>query len=466
MTTLFQAFNSETGLTANGAVTNKTSFNACLDLFNVIGSSRGKDLTKQFDKALKENPELALRMLQWVRDCRGGAGEREMFRSLLRHLVNKEKYTDLAIAILRKTPALGYWKDVVKLYNVEKFRPVIHEMIAVSLAAEDGLCAKYMPRKGPEAAQMRRALGLTAKEWRVLLVSMSNTVEQKMCAKKWNEIDFSKIPSLASARYQKAFMRNAKTNYEAYIAALEKGETTINASTVYPYDLVKSMRSGVSAVADQQWKALPDYMEGTDETILPLIDVSGSMLCNTQINGINCMDVAISLGMYLSERAPGKFKHHYMTFSDYPTMEKSTGTLTERFNEIKRADWGGSTDIQKVFRTLLNSAKKYNVSQSEMPTMIVILSDMEFNCSYVQNKSASAFRMIEQGYADAGYTRPKLVFWNLHGREGNNPVTVGEGGTCMVSGFNPSIMTSVLAAKDFNPYGIMLETLMKDKYSL
>lgn len=468
MTSLFQAFNAETGRTHNGAVTNHTSFSACLDLFNMIGSSRGKDLTSQFDKALNENPEIALRMLQWVRDCRGGSGEREMFRTLLRHLATKRQYRDngIALAILRKAPALGYWKDVIKLYNVQYFRPTIHEMVAVALAADDGLCAKYMPRKGTDAALLRKALGLQAREYRKLLVSMSNTVEQKMCAKNWNEIDFGKIPSLASARYQKAFMRNAETNYNAYISALQKGEAKINASTLFPYDVLKSVKSGVASVADQQWKALPNYMEGTTERVMPLIDVSGSMHCNVGIPNMDCMHVAISLGMYLSDKQEGVFKDHYMTFSDRPSMQKASGTLSQRYNTIARSDWGGSTNIQAVFDTLLNKAVQFNVPESQMPTMIVILSDMEFNSCYVRGRDASAFRMIEDKYRRAGYARPKLVFWNLNGRVGNNPVTLGQGNTAMVSGFSPAIMTSILGAKDFNPYSIMLETLMKDKYAL
>lgn len=464
--TLFMAMNAEQGRTHNGAVTNTTSFSKCLDLFNIIGSSRGKNLITQFKAALDENPEVALRVLQWTRDCRGGAGEREVFRIILRFLAATPGYQDHAVAILRKVPALGYWKDVIRLYDVKEFRPVIHEMIAISLAANDGLCAKYMPRKGKEAAQIRKALGLSAPEWRKLVVSMSNTVEQKMCAKKWDDIDFGKIPSLAGARLQKAFMRNAEARYKEYIALLEKGEAKINASTLYPYDVLKSVRSGIAPVADQQWKALPNYMEGTEERILPLIDVSGSMMCGSGITGMDCMHVAISLGLYMSERAPGVFKDHFMTFESRPKMMQATGTLSSRYETIRRAPWCGGTDIQAAFETLLQSAVQYKVPEEQMPTTIVILSDMEFNCSSVRGREASAFRMIEDRYRQAGYKRPKLVFWNLNGRNGNNPVTMGEGGTAMVSGASPAILTSILGAKDFNPYNIMLEAVMKEKYAI
>lgn len=469
MNTLFRAFNSEDARTENGGITNSTSFSKCLDLFNIIGSNRGNNLTKQFTQAYAENPEVALRILQWARDCRGGAGEREVVRIILRDLMKRESTKSYAVAIVRKLPTLGYWKDLVNLYDVQELRPVINEMVAVSLAADDGLCAKYMPRKGATAAQMRKALGLTAKEWRKLLVSMSNTVEQKMCAKKWDEIDFGKIPSLAAARYQKAFMKNAEVNYKAYQAALEKGEAKINASTLYPYDVVKSARSGIAGVADQQWKALPNYLEGTDTRVMPMIDVSGSMCTPTAVNGISAMDVAISLGMYLSERQSSIFKDHYMTFSESPTMERATGTLTQRWSSISRANWGMSTDVQKAFDMMLNSAKRANVAANEMPNMIIILSDMEFNPSYsARGFNTTAYKAIKSRYEAAGYEVPKLVWWNLstRNRGGNSPVQMNDDGTCMVSGFSPAIMKSVLSATEFSPYSVMLEAVMVEKYAL
>ena len=466
MNLLFQAMNVGNGRTNNGAVTNVTSMDPCLDLFNMIGSSRGKDLSTQFRQALEHNPEIAMRVIQWARDCRGGAGEREVFRILLRTLNTIPQYKEHALAILRKVPVLGYWKDVIKLYDVVEFQPTIHEMVIMGLASNDRLCAKYLPRKGLVAAKLRKALGLTASEYRHLIVNMTDVVEQKMCARKWDEIDFSKIPSLAGARLQKAFMRNAESKYQEYIAQLEKGETTINAATLFPYDVLKSMSSGVARVADQQWNALPNYMEGTNERILPLIDVSGSMHTSTGITGMDAMHIAISLGLYMSERAPGVFKDHFMTFDDNPRMMKATGTLSARYNTIARAPWGGSTNIQRAFNNLLESAVAHNVPQSEMPTTIVILSDMEFNSSWVRGRDVSAFVMIEQAYKAAGYERPKLVFWNLAGRVGNSPVTMSTGGTCMVSGASPAILTTVLGAKDFNPRAIMLDAVMKDRYDI
>lgn len=465
--TLFQAMNNE-ALTANGGVTNKSSFSRCLDLFNMIGSSRGKDLTAQFSRAIDENPIIALRMLQWVRDCRGGAGERAMYRQLLTWLAQQPKFEQHARAIFAKTPFLGYWKDVVHLYEtIPAFQEQAREMIFIALAGEDGLCAKYMPRKGQVASSLAAHAGLTQKQWRKLVVGMSNTVEQKMCARKWDEIDFSKIPSLAAARYQRAFSRNAESNYAAYIDALEKGETKVNASTLYPYDVLKSATNGNAAVANAQWNALPNYMEGNTERVLPLIDVSGSMCCSAGTSGVSCMDVAISLGLYIAQRNDTVFKDHYMTFESTPSMCKlKSKTIYDMISEVRRAPWGGSTNIQRAFDTLLTSAKKYKVAQDQMPTMIIIFSDMEFDCSWVEGRSVSAYDAARAKYAACGYDLPKIVFWNLNARPGNNPVTIQDTGTASVSGFSPAVLKSILGATDFDPYSIMLETLSSDRYAI
>ena len=465
MSKLFEALNAVQAKTANGAITNETSGNANVDLFFIAGASRGKNIAGPFVKAYQENPEYALRILQWLRDARGGAGERQLFIELMKETIRLN--LDAASAILTKTPELGRWKDVLAFEGTALEKQAF-DMIAVALAADDGLCAKWLPRKGKTAARLRKHFGLTAKEYRKLIVSMSNTVEQAMCAKRWEDIDFNKIPSLAAARYQKAFMGNCKERYEAYVESLEKGEADvkINAGAVYPYDIVKSVGYGESRVADQQWKALPDYMEGTEERILPVVDVSGSMGCAAGgNNSLSCMDVAISLGIYISERNEGTFKDEFMTFSQRPQLHKLTGTLSSRVKQLRGADWGYNTNLQAVFDTLLTKAKRHGLAQTDMPSKILILSDMQFDTA-VSNNSATNHEAIRNKYKQAGYDLPQLVFWNLNATVGNSPVTVRDAGTALISGFSPAIMGSVLGTNDLNPLSVMESTIMVPRYDL
>lgn len=471
MTTLFEAVNAS-ATTTNGAVTNSSSLNKNVDLFFLAGASRGKDITSPFAAALAEDSEVAIRVLQWARDARGGAGERETFRKLFAYVLKTEP--ELASRLLVKVPELGRWDDVLLTFGSILEREALR-MIAFALNdVKDGLCAKWMPRQGAEANKIRSYLRLTPKEYRKLVVGLSNTVEQKMCAQEWTGITYPHVPSVAAGRYQKAFLKHDPLGYGAYKAALVAGETKINASVSYPYDVIRSLRNGDRTVSIEQWKALPNYLEGSDENILPVVDVSGSM--EFAVSGsVTAMDVAISLGLYVSERMGGVFKDTFVTFSGSPEMIKLKGDLGQRFDAMSRSNWAMNTDIAAVFKLILGAAVKSKVDQKEMPTKVLILSDMEFDSCVTAGStggrydggapvSVSAMEFIEKEYAAAGYKVPQVVFWNLRGREGNSPVTYNKVGTALVSGFSPSIVKSVLGGKEMTPISIMLETVMVQRY--
>lgn len=449
--------------TANGAVTNQTSFSDCVDLFGVIGSSRGKDITNLFDKALSEDAEVAIRVAMWGRDVRGGAGERQTFRDLFSALVEKDY--KVAGRVLQRIPELGRWDDVLVAIGTP-LEPEAVELIRQGLNDPEvaGLCAKWMPRQGEVAAKIRKQLGMTPKGWRKTLVALSNTVEQKMCAGQWDAIEYGKLPSKAAAMYQNAFKRNDEQRYLSYVAALEKGEEKINAGAIFPHDVILSAKQGNAKVANEQWKVLPNYLEGDITNILPMVDVSFSMNCPAgQSKNVRCMDVAVGLGLYLAERTGGAFKDHFLTFSERPQLLTVQGSdLISRMNNMHKSNWGMNTNIQSAFDLILQSAVKNNLSQEDLPQMVLILSDMEFDRCGGRRTN---FELIEQTFARAGYKRPQLVFWNLNGREGNMPVTIHDSGTALVSGFSPAIMKSLLAAKSMSPEQIMLDTVMIDRYN-
>jgi hypothetical protein len=474
MTTLFEAVNAS-NLTANGAVTNASSLNSNVDLFFLGGASRGKDIIPTFVKALVEDSEVAIRILSWIRDARGGAGERETFRKLFSYVLKSEPA--LASRLLVKVPELGRWDDVLMTFGTPIEREALR-MIAFALnEVKDGLCAKWMPRQGAEANKIRSYMKLTPKQYRKLVVGLSNTVEQKMCARDWTGIVYPHVPSVAAGRYQKAFLKHDPSGYAVYKEKLVTGEAKINASVAYPYDVIRSLQHGDKAVAVAQWKALPNYLEGSDENIMPVVDVSGSMM-SVASGSVTALDVAISLGLYVSERMGGVFKDTFMTFSGSPQMLKLKGDLSQRYDQMARGDWGMNTDIGAVFKLILNAAVAGKVDQKEMPTKILILSDMEFDACVTTGSTAkagrystggsavsvSAMEFIEQEYAAAGYKVPQIVFWNLNGRAGNSPVTYNKVGAALVSGFSPSIVKSVLGGEEMTPISIMLKTVMIAKY--
>ena len=208
-------------------------------------------------------------------------------------------------------------------------------------------------------------------------------------------------------------------------------------------------------------------MENNNESFLPVVDVSGSMECAAGNNpNITCMDVAISLGLYISERNEGAFKDVFMTFSERPELQVLKGSLSHRYKQLSTSEWSMSTNIESVFDKILNSAITNNVPESEMPSMVLILSDMEFNSGVRGNCDKRAQELFELAYSEAGYKLPKIVYWNIHARNSNFPVQFNENNVALVSGFSPSLLTSLLSGKDLTPYSMMMDIINNERYSI
>lgn len=472
MNTFVNAVKNQEARTENGMKARKNTANAVVDLFYKIGASRGKNVVPDFSAALVENPELAVRVALWARDARGGAGEREVFRQILAYLENTKP--ELVEKILPKVPELGRWDDLLTFKSDIRWKA--YDQIKDAIASKNGLCAKWMPRKGEHAVELRNALGMSPKQYRKTLVNLTKVVESQMCAKDWNNINFSHVPSVASARYKKAFWRNAKDTYEQYVASLVKGdnpEVKVNAGAVYPYDVLKgvinlygfnsaSFNKTQLDLVVKQWEALPNFVG--DASILPLVDVSGSMTCIAGNKGsTTCLDVAVSLGLYLAEKNTGDFKDTFLTFSTTPELLHLKGNVVDKASQMATSKWTMSTDLHAAMDKILQTAVKGNVAPSDMPKMLLILSDMQFNqCTRFDD---SAHQMIARKFETAGYEMPAIVFWNLNAKD-NAPVKYDTRGVALVSGFSPSIVKAVLSADmgNFTPEGIMMKAIMNPRY--
>lgn len=449
---LVNATRQNDSLTENGAVTHSTSLSACLDLFFLAGASRkisDEGIIKLFIQARAENKDVAYRILFWARDCRGGAGEKRFFRTIA--IYCKENYSAEYEALAILIPQYGSWKDI---FMVDTPNDNVLNYLSIQLAEHEhaNLLAKYFPRKGEWFTKMHKYLGMSPKEFRKLLVSMSDTVEQKLCAGEISKIEYGKVPSVAMNRYKNLFMRKDESRYNQYISDIFEGKEKINASVLFPNDIIKDIGHSNADVAQAQWDALPNYMENSTERILPVCDVSGSM------SGLP-MEVSIALGLYISERNRGIFKDAFITFSERPAMQYVLGNkLIDRVSSLGNADWGMSTDLQKVFDLILNAATRESLPADEMPTKLLIISDMEFNEADSNNTNLN---VIRQKYSDSGYTMPEIIFWNVNGRVGNIPANKFDSKIGLVSGFSPSILTSILAGKVETPEQLMLKAISK-----
>jgi hypothetical protein len=483
MNKLVQSAVSGEKFTANGALTLATSFNKNLDLFSVIGSSRNDPSValEKFKLAFNEDQSTAIRILLWARDARGGAGERDIFRKIMAWLAVESKRSTVSIMLSGKIEELGRFDDYVDLLVNENIIKPLREQIAQRLrysieSASDvaGLVAKWLPRKGKESAIIRQLMGLTPKAYRKMLVEATNVVESKMCAKTWEDINFSHVPSVAMARYSKAFGKNSTEAFVQYKKDLEEGKVEAKASVLYPYDVLRTAESGDAEIADAQWKALPDYLDGASK-MLPMIDVSGSMTVPAGSKGsLSCMDVAVSLGIYLSQKQEGAFKNLAMTFESDPswiTIDKPT--IAENISHVKSAPWGGSTDIQAAFELLLKTAVTNKVPASDMPEHIIIISDMEFNeaqgdygFGQQRPKKKTNFAAIESKFEEAGYVRPNIIFWNVNARADNVQVVGDENKTSMISGFSAAIMKSIIRCEEITPMKIMYDAIGSARYDI
>ena len=450
------------GLTENLAVTYIRSGSNLLDFYAQAGAMRGNPdkALELFQKAFAEDRQSAVRILFYLRDIRGGQGERDLFRKCLGWLGST--YPDVFEKAVEYIPEYGRWDDM--FFDNEKCFSIITEQLRKDQETEEpSLLAKWLPTINASSATTRakarfmaEKLGINEISYRKLVRGIRKkikAVEELMSARKWGEINYSSVPSQAARIYRKAFERHDEERYNAFIEKAEKGEVKIQAGTLYPYQIYKSAHSDYSKTLEALWNQLPDYTQG--KNALVVADVSGSMVGDP-------MSVSVSLALYFAERNKGQFKDHFITFSGNPRLQRIVGeTLLDRMNSIERAEWEMNTNLQRVFDLILNTALQNNTSAKELPSTIYIISDMEFDyaCDTKTN-----FQVIQDKYEASGYTMPNIVFWNVDARSGQNlPVQKNEDNVALVSGFSPVIFKIAVEGK--TPEQVMMDTINSDRYS-
>ena len=457
---LFKAMTTNDILTENGMPTNSTSSNFVLDYFFQMGGwshfTDERTMLNSFIKAFSDDRVLATKALFYNRDIRGGQGQRRTFRVIFKWLCNN--YPTIALNNIDNVPFYGRWDDVLEALDTP-IEGYALELIMGALLSGDKLCAKWMPREGKSKSKIAKALfsrlGLSPRKYRKLLAGNTEVVETIMCSNEWGTVNYNSVPSVAINKYRTAFYKHDGDRFKSWIDSLEKPESgnKIHADAIYPHDIVKRIGRS-NELLEAQWKALPNYMpEG--KRILPVCDVSGSMSGEP-------MEVCLSLGIYLSERNTGPFKDGFITFSSRPELQILKGNLAQRINQLRKAHWEMNTNLEAVFQLILGKAVSQSLPESDMPTDILILSDMQFDQA-TRSGSSSAITMIRNKYRQAGYTCPNVIFWNLRTSSGL-PVKMDENGTALVSGFSPSIMKSLLGG-ELTPINMMLKVLNSDRYS-
>ena len=466
--------------TENGAATLRSTGSACLDLFATIGALRGAsrdEINVRFLRAFAENPDLAMKLLFYARDIRGGLGERRVFRVVLAWLADNEP-----AALRRNLPYVaeyGRWDDLLALLDTPAEADavaVLRGQLEADLAAlQDGqpvsLLGKWLPSanaSGAETARqakrLARAFGMTEAQYRRALSALRQSIRilENNLRERDYTFDYAQQPSRAMFKYRRAFQRNDGARYSAFLEKVEAGEAKLRTGTLMPYDIVRAAyraNEDDRAALNATWNALEDYTG--DENALVVADGSGSMYTGRPM----AATVAQSLAIYFAQRNRGAFRNCFITFSMNPQLVElkgrdivETARYCQSFNEV------ANTDLERVFRLILAAAVENRLPQSELPATLYIVTDMEFD-QCAENASVSNFDFARTLYRRYGYRLPKVVFWNVNSRTRQQPVSMNAQGVALVSGCSPRIFAQVMSG-EMDPMRNMLNTLNVERYAV
>ena len=488
--------------TENGAVTYKSTNSECLDLFAIIGALRREPdivIKKRFSRAYYENPDIAMKILFFARDIRGGLGERRVFRVILDWL--KDNAPESLHKNIKYIPEFGRYDDMLELLTTNDFLSEIISFIEKQLEEDKAnlnenkpisLLAKWLPSVNASSTKTKMYAGIIASGlrlskagYRKLLSSLRKyigIIENNLRVKDYT-FDYSKQPSKAMLKYRKAFIRNDGERYNAFLDSVKKGETTLHTGTLYPYEIIApivnaneswrgdSLSPEELASLDTTWNALEDFTNG--ENAIVVADGSGSMYSYRDDNSkIMPGHIAQSLAIYFAERNTGAFHNHFITFSQRPKLIEIKGkTIADKVRYCMSFDECANTNLMATFDLILQTAIKNNLKQEDLPTKMFIISDMEFDnatgsWSFLGGRKFedTNFEVAKAKFEAAGYKLPTVIFWNVASRNMQQPVTMKEDGVVLVSGFTPRLFQMITGDK-LSPYAFMMDTLSSERYS-
>lgn len=484
--------------TENGAIALRSTKSGLLDAFSTLATFRETDedtIIKTFNLAYADDKELAMKLLFYVRDIRGGQGERRVFRVIMNYLAKNKP--EVVVKNLDNFAFYGRYDDLLCLLDTPVERKVLgyiydtlkSDLKSVKQGGAPSLMAKWLPSANSGVKNTRKValkivngLNMSERDYRKTLSKLRKAldiVETKLCEKRYEDIDFSKLPSKAQMLYRELFMKHAEERYVEYLKQLSAGNVKINAGALFPVDIVgKILRVYSVSLAnrylyDAMWKNLPNWFEGKEETGLCVVDVSGSMSGTP-------MEVAISLGLYCADKCNGVFKNKFITFSEYPELVRVQGEdIVDKVLNMRYADWGYNTDFNKVLQLILDTAIKNNCSQSDLPNKLYVISDMQFD--HANGSGNTLHRDWAKKFAEHGYEMPAIVYWNVHTsncgmfQEDKNGTNVA-----MVSGYSPVLFKNVIdgtecvetvnengekvVKQQVDPMNVMMTTLQNERY--
>ncbi len=486
--------------TANGALTHISTMDNLVDLFyKTTRNADFRNIETIMNKAVAESDILVAKMIAYIRDIRGGKGERELGKKMLVHMAIMRPDI-VSKNIKHYVHEYGRWDDGLYLMEhphleqiylnavKEQLNEDINELQEKGEKANISLCAKWVPTEGKAddkkykfTKKLCRFMGINQAHLRTVFIAPLrrhlNLIETKLMQKDYENIDYEKVPSkcmhlhgknINKKRTMNAFPRNDGTRFTEYLEKLKEGKAKVNAKTLYPHEIMEHYFDGRSLktqtediLTEGQWKVMEEKMRslGKIGKTMCLCDVSGSM------SGIP-MQISISLGILISSCCEVEaFKDFILTFSSVPEFHKIVGNnLVEKIGSLSRAKWEMSTDFFLAFKKILDTAVKHSLKPEDMPERLIVISDMQFNCA--NNNKTTNFKAIDELYQKAGYKRPQLIFWNVNGNTNETPVLANTADTGLISGYSPELLKAVLNGDSFTPKDLMLKAILDSRYDL
>lgn len=469
-------------LTENGAETYATTTDCCLDLFSTIGALRNaesKEIMNRFIRAFAEDRTTALRIAFFARDIRGGLGERRVFRVILKYLALS--YPQTMHKNLRLVPEYGRWDDLMELMNTpceQEMMRFVQEQLQRDMKALEShehvsLLGKWLPSvnaTNPQTLRMgkcvARALGLSDAAYRKALSSLRaqiGIVENNLRERDYT-FDYVIQPSRALFKYRKAFENHDHDRYHAFLNEVAQGKISMHTGALYPYELILPLLSEdctdeAAAPIEVTWNALPDYTDGRNALVV--VDGSGSMYVDVKPMPAT---IALSLGLYFAQRNSGAFRNHFITFSQRPQLVEIKGkTLLDQVRHCMSYNEIANTNMEAVFRLILDTAVHNGLKQKDLPETLYIVSDMEFD-DCADGAETTNFENAKALFEAEGYRLPTVVFWNVASRRLQQPVTKNEQGVALVSGASPHLFEMVMGGR-VNPYTFMIDTISSKRYT-
>lgn len=491
MATLREQINNDNkwGKTWNGCDTLNTTSSKCLDLFARAGSMRASEVSDKeqlFSQAYNELPEIALKLLFYIRDIREGYGERDTFRVMLRKLayINPDAVKKNLWAMLE----FGYAKDLYSLIGTQSEDDMWEFMKAqfeIDLARMEkgesiSLLAKWIATPDATSDKTRNLGKLTAKklgysfkqmsEYKKKLRSLRKYLdlpEAKMCAGCWNEIEYAKCASRFLLKNRNSFIKHDNERWAEYLKSVNKGEQKMNTATLNPCDIIYEMRQRRGGQElETMWNSLKDVCKNN---ALVMCDTSSSMTMSyNNKSKLQPIDVAFGLALYFAQRNKGDLKNMMMNFSDSPMfIELDCATIADNYNKAMHSPVNySSTNLEAAFELLLDTCKRGNIKQDDMPDAIIIVSDMQINCVDGVNASGNMtfYSEMKKRYNEAEYEMPHVVFWNVNAENPTFHASLSDNGVSLVSGFSPNVYKQVMESLDTTPFELMMNVVNSERY--